>query len=380
MGEPTATALAARGPGAWGRVIVHADMDAFFAAVEELDEPSLRGRPVLVGSAGPRSVVATANYVARTFGVGSAMPMATARRRCPDAIIRPVRFARYQEISRAVMAIFARFTPLLSPLGLDEACLDCTAVAADWPGPGELGAALKAEVFAATGLRVSVGVADTRFVAKVASDHQKPDGLTVVPPAEAIAFLAPLPVRKLWGAGPKTAERLQALGLHTIADVARADPTELARHLGSAGPHFWNLAHNRDPRPVVVDHTRKSLGAERTLMTDVTGAVAVAPHLHHAAEEVSGRLAAKGLRARGVRVKLKTAGFIIQSRQTRLPQAVNSLDALYTAGLALLAQFDLSVPLRLVGLTAYDLEPEGTPANRADASIQGPIQLWLPGW
>ena len=343
---------------AWGRVIVHADMDAFFAAVEELDEPGLRGRPMVVGGASARSVVATANYAARRFGIGSAMPMARARRRCRDLIIRPPRFERYRAISRLVMAVFRELTPIIEPLSLDEAFLDVTHRAHAFPSPEALGHHLRARVKAATGgLTVSVGVASTKFVAKVGSDFQKPDGLTVVAPHEAREFLAPQPVSRLWGAGPKTVARLTALGFTTIGDVARAEPEALAS-LGKAGRVFWRLARAEDRREVVTSRERKSVGYERTLSDDIVGAAAIIPYLEEAADEVSRRLAKGEKRAGGVRVKLKTARFRLTTRQVQLPSATRDPGRLLAAARLLLTEFELAEPVRLVGLSTFALRTE----------------------
>ncbi|MCA9527376.1 MAG: DNA polymerase IV [Myxococcales bacterium] len=347
----------------WSRVIVHADMDAFYAAVEVLDDPSLRGKPVLIGHTGGRGVVATASYEARRYGIHSAMPMATALRRCPDPIIRPPRMARYSEVSRVIMGVFRSFSPTIQPLSIDEAFLDCTETATAHPGPHELGAAIKAAVRAATGLTVSVGVAETRFVAKVASDFRKPDGLTVVGPGEARAFLAPQSVSRLWGAGPRTVERLHALGLKTIADVAAADPTALAASLGSAGRHFHRLAHAQDDRPVVTERRMRSLSTERTLAEDIVGAEAVRPHLERQAEEVARRLRQGELLAGGVRVKLKTHRFQVTSRQLVLDAPTDEAAVLLAAAERLLAAFELGEPLRLVGVGTFQLSRRGDQAQ-----------------
>ena len=211
---------------AWPCVVVHADMDAFYAAVEQLDNPSLRGKPVLVGPNSNRGVVLTASYEARPFGVGSAMPVAEARRRCPRAIFVAPRFDRYQELSQRIMDVFADFSPKVEALSLDEAFLDMSGAERLFGTPTEMGRKIKAAVLDATGLHVSVGVSGSKYVAKVASAHDKPDGLTVVSPGAAKSWLAPLPVSKLWGAGNKTVPRLQALGLLTIGDVANARSEE----------------------------------------------------------------------------------------------------------------------------------------------------------
>ena len=340
----------------WTRIVAHADMDAFYAAVEQLDDPSLRGRPILVGGRSNRGVVLTASYEARPYRVGSAMPMAEARRRCPDAVIVPPRFDRYQELSQRIMAVFAGFSPRVEALSLDEAFLDMSGAEHIFGEPAEMGRQLKAAVFEATGgLHTSVGLSGTKYVAKVASAFDKPDGLTVVPPERAAAWLAPLPVSLLWGAGPKTQKRLVDLGFDTIGEVAAADPGFLDRSLGSAGAHFYDLANARDPRHVARRQGAKSLGSDRTLAHDVTEREDIQLHLRRSADTIGRRLRRKGYLAGGVRVKLKTSNFRLLTRQRRLSDATDVADALYRAGVELLDEFDHRGPFRLVGLAAYEL-------------------------
>ena len=345
----------------WPRIIAHADMDAFFAAVEQLDHPEFRGKPLLVGGTSHRGVVSTASYEARPFGCHSAMPMAEARRRCPQAVVLPPRFERYGEVSARVMAVFASFSPLVEPLSLDEAFLDLTGAEGLFGTPPEMGRRLRAEVLLATGgLTVSVGVAATKFVAKVASDHNKPDGLTIVPPGSETEFLWPMAVSRLWGVGPKTREVLERAGLHTIGDVAKADKRDLVARFGELGAHLFALSWARDDREVIPDRDAKSVGAETTLDEDVTGASAILPHLRRSAARVARHLRKERLLAGGIRVKLKTRSFQIWTRQAPLNRPTDSERDLLAAGEALLPHFNLSVPMRLVGLAAYDLRPAGS--------------------
>jgi DNA polymerase IV len=340
----------------WPRVIAHADMDAFYAAIEQLDDPTLRGKPVLVGPPSSRGVVLTASYEARPYKVGSAMPMARARQLCPDAIVVPPRFERYQEISKAIMALFADFSPVVEPLSLDEAFLDMTGSDKIFGAPQSIGQRLKSAIRAVTGgLTVSIGLSGTKYVAKVASGFRKPDGLTVVPPAEARSWLAPLPVAHLWGAGPKTQLRLQELGLETIGDVAARTPEYLASVLGSIGRHFHSLALGEDPRRVSGDRSAKSLGSERTLNVDVSTRVEIEHHLRKAAETVASRLRRRGARAHGVRVKLKRTDFKILTRQCSLTSPSDSAAQLFAAAAGLLGAFGDPGPFRLVGLAAYGI-------------------------
>ena len=341
---------------AWPRIIAHADMDAFYAAIEQLDDPSLRGQPLLVGPPSARGVVLTASYEARPYGVGSAMPMATARRMCPSAVIVPPRFDRYQEVSAKIMSVFANFSPDVEALSLDEAFLDMPGSEQLFGDPKSIGRRLKEAVREVTGgLMASVGLSATKYVAKVASACRKPDGLTVVPPEEAKAWLAPLPVSWLWGAGPKTQARLQLLGLHTIGDVANADEKLLSTKLGSAGLHFHTLAQAEDPRPVIGRRASKSVGSEHTLDEDVRDKADIKLHLRRSADTIGRRLRKKNYAAFGVGVKLKTADFQIVTRQHRLSEPTDVAERLYSVGVALLNHVDHPGPFRLVGLVAYDL-------------------------
>ena len=344
----------------WPRIVAHADMDAFYAAIEQLDDPSLRGRPLLIGSPGNRGVVATASYEARPFGVGSAMPMTKARRLCPDALVIPPRFDRYRQVSASIMRVFGDFSPEVEALSLDEAFLDMTGSERLFGDPGEMGRRLKSAVFEATGgLTVSVGLSSTKYVAKVASGYRKPDGLTLVAPDEAQAWLAPLPVSRLWGAGVKTESRLLALGLRTIGDVAASDPKWLSAKLGKAGLHFNMLARAQDPRPVVGGRASKSIGSEQTLETDVSDKETIKLYLRRAADTIGRRLRKKNYVASGVGVKLKTAAFKSLTRQQRLSEPTDVAEHLYTVGVELLDQFGHRGPFRLIGMVAYDLSGAG---------------------
>ncbi len=331
-------------------------MDAFYAAIEQLDDPTLRGKPVLVGHPSARGVVLTASYEARPYGVGSAMPMAQARRRCPGALIVSPRFDRYQEVSAAIMHVFGDFSPDVEALSLDEAFLDMTGSEGLFGEPESMGRRLKAAIRETTGgLTVSVGISSTKYVAKVASGCRKPDGLTVVVPEDAKAWLAPLSVSKLWGAGPKTQARLHSLRLYTMGDVAAADPKFLVAQLGSAGLHFHELAQAKDPRPVLGRRTSKSIGSEHTLERDVRAKSDIRLHLRQSADTIARRLRKKGYVAFGVGIKLKTATFQIVTRQHRINDPTDVADTLYSVGIDLLDRVDHPGPFRLVGMAAYDL-------------------------
>ena len=340
----------------WPRIVAHADMDAFYAAIEQLDDPALRGKPLLIGPPSARGVVLTASYEARPYGVGSAMPMVVARRLCPSAKIVPPRFDRYQEVSATIMRVFADFSPGVEALSLDEAFLDMTGSEGLFGDPHSMGRRLKLAVREATGgLTVSVGLSATKYVAKVASACRKPDGLTVVPPGEAKAWLAPLPVSWLWGAGPKTEARLQALGLHSIGDVAKADPRFLSEKLGKVGLHFHTLAQAEDPRPVVGRRSAKSIGSEQTLEQDAREKAEIKFHLRRSADAIGRRLRKKGLVAFGAGIKMKTTDFKLISRQQRLSEPTDLAERLYSVGVELLEHIGHPGAFRLVGMVAYDL-------------------------
>ena len=339
----------------WPRIILHADMDAFFAAVEQLDRPELRGKALLIGGTGPRGVVSTASYEARPFGVGSAMPMSVARRRCPHAIVLPPRFERYREVSQVVMRTLGTFSPLVEPLSVDEAFVDMTGCETLSGEPRAMGEAVRRAVFEATSLTVSVGISTTKYVAKVASDHGKPNGLTIIGPDEVLSFLHPLPIGRLWGVGPRTRERLEAHAIAAIGDVAAADVATLEGWLGSLGAHVHALANGRDAREVVPEREAKSIGSENTLDEDIVGEAAIRPWLLRAADTVARRIRDEGFVARGVRVKLRTVDFRLHTRQTMLASATHATRPIVEAAETLLHEFDLEMPVRLVGVAAFDL-------------------------
>ncbi len=346
----------------WPRVIAHADMDAFYASVEQLDDPSLRGRRLIVGPNSLRGVVLTASYEARKTGVKSAMPMAEAMRRCPDALVVPPRFDRYQEQSKAIMNAFADFSPSVEAISLDEAFIDMTGAEGIFGTPANIARLIRDAVTDATGgLTASVGIAATKYVAKVASDFNKPNGITVVSPEETIDWLNPLPVSRLWGAGPKTVPRFHKLGLLTIGDVRRADAFFLKQNFGNGAAHFQALANGQDPRRVSGRRKARSIGSERTLLHDVSSRDEIEQYLKRSADRIGRRLRDKGYRCGGVRVKLKTNKFKLLSRQSRLTEPSDCADHLYKVAADLLSQFEDNGPYRLVGLAAYELSRANDP-------------------
>lgn len=345
------------------RDILHVDMDAFFASVEELDDPSLRGKRVLVGGGAHRGVVAAASYAARAKGARSAMPMAEALRRCPDAIVVPPRRERYAEISARVFAIFGRYTPLVEGLSLDEAFLDVTASRALFGDGAAIAKAIREAIRAELGLTASAGVAECKFVAKIASDLEKPDGLVVAPRGRGVAaFLAPLPVERMWGVGPKSAPRLRQLGLRTLGDLARASPGTLALALSTTPEHaarVSRLARGEDDRPVIPHGEAKSIGSESTYAVDLVGREALARALLQHAEILGRRLTAARLSARVVTVKLKLSDFTLLSRQVSLREPISDTLSLHEAGVTLLSRFNVdNAHIRLVGLSTSHFDAD----------------------
>ncbi len=307
------------------RTIIHADLDAFYASVEQLDNPELRGRPVVVGGAPEqRGVVAAASYEVRAFGVRSAMPMSRALRLCPDAVRVPPRFPRYAEMSAQIMVIFRALTPLVEPLSLDEAFLDVSGWVADGADPERIARELKQEVKERVQLTLSVGVGASKSVAKIASDLGKPDGLVVVPPGTEAGFLAPLPIRALWGVGPKTEQALRLAGVRTFGDLARRGTADAERLLGSHGASLHLMARGIDDRDVETERERKSVGAETTFAQDLSDGSELRRKLHEIAREVAVRLDQTHARAQTVALKLRYAHFRTITRQSSVKPPVSS--------------------------------------------------------
>ena len=340
-----------------GCTMLHVDMDAFYASCELRTRPELRGRPVLVGVAAPRSVVLAATYEARAFGVHSAMPMGRAMRLCPQAVVLAPSPGLYAEVSAAVMRVFADVTPAVEPLSLDEAFLDVAGSVRRLGSPAQIGAAIRARVHAEQAITCSVGVASTKHVAKLASTQCKPDGLLVVPQDRVLDFLHPLPVSALWGVGEKTEQSLQRLGLSTVGELANA-PVEVLRHgLGrAAGQHLHDLAWGRDPRGVESHRREKSIGAEETFAEDVADPDVVRAELHRLAERVAARTRAQSLMGRTVVLKLRFADFTTVSRSRTLVAATDAGPEVYRTVAALYEAMGLDrVRIRLVGVRLESL-------------------------
>lgn len=332
-------------------------MDAFYASIEQRDDPALRGKPVIVGGEGKRGVVATASYEARKFGVRSAMPGGRARALCPQAIFVTPRMDAYAAVSEQVFRIFERYTPLVEPLSLDEAFLDVAGSRALFGDGAAIAARIRADVRGETGLTVSVGVATSKYVAKVASDLRKPDGLVVVPEGGERAFLAPLPVGRLWGAGPVTQKRLLDLGIGTIGDVQRMAFEQLAAAVGgAAAEHYHALAQGLDPREVEPERDAKSISHETTFHDDVRGDEELRRVLLELSEAVGRRLRRHGIRGEVVRLKIRFPPFETHTRQRKLGAPTDDDMAIYRTAKALLHEARPgSRPVRLIGVGVAEL-------------------------
>jgi DNA polymerase-4 len=341
------------------RVILHVDMDAFYASVEQRDDPALRGRPVIVGGHPRRGVVLAASYEVRPFGVRSAMPMMRAVELAPSAIVVPPRFSAYVEASERVFAIFESVTPLVEPLSLDEAFLDVTASQALFGNGARIASLVRSRIADEVRLPASAGIASSKFVAKIASDLAKPNGQREVPAEDTVEFLAPLPVGRLFGVGPKTEAILHAHGIRTVGDVAARDPASLARMLGKMGPHLFALARGLDDRPVIPDREAKSIGAEDTFEEDLRGQDALAPHVHGQALRVGRRLRRAGVLAGALVLKIKFSDHQLVTRRRVLAEPTDDGQALHRAAMALLDEVPLAQRVRLTGVTAQDLRHGG---------------------
>lgn len=345
--------------------VLHLDLDAFFAAVEQRDKPSLRGKPVVVGGVGQRGVVSTASYEARVFGIRSAMPAHEARRRCPNAAFLTGRFGAYREASTRVMAILRALSPLVEPLSLDEAFLDVAGARRLLGRPALIARDIRARIAREQRLTCSVGVAPTKFVAKLGSTRAKPDGVIVVPAGQVLDFLHPLPVDALWGVGERAAETLHRLGLMTVGDLAAAPLGMLRAALGEASAvHLHELASGRDPRRVVAEHTEKSIGAELTYDTDVTDPATIRRSLLSLAEKVGARLRAGGHVGRTVTIKIRMADFRTVNRSRTMPTPTDVAREIFATSWALFTALGPGEPIRLVGVRVEGLSAAATASRQ----------------
>lgn len=355
------------------RKVIHVDMDAFYASVEQRDDPTLRGKPVAVGGDGPRGVLTTCSYEARKFGCRSAMPSITAKRLCPQLIFRPPRFAVYTAVSRQIREIFLDYTPHVEPLSLDEAFLDVTEDSQGIGSATRIAELIRARIRAETGLTASAGVSYNKFLAKLASDQNKPDGLCVIRPGEGAAFVAALPVRRFFGIGPKGAEKMAALGIETGADLAACDVQFLRRHFGSQADYLYRAARGIDLRRVKANRARKSVGAERTLDKDISSGSALREVLERIIDITWKRIEQSQSEGRTITLKLKHADFSQLTRARSLARPVTSKAEFAAIGHALLDDLlPLAQPVRLVGLTLSALdddEPEHSPIQPSQGTL-----------
>lgn len=336
--------------------ILHLDMDAFFAAVEQRDDPSLRGKPVLIGHDGPRGVVATASYEARPFGCHSAQPMAIAKRRCPHAIILPGRPAHYRDISQQMFTILESISPAIEPLSIDEAFIGLEGTRRLLGDPVDVARGLRRRIAEDLQMTASVGVAPNKFLAKLASDMQKPDGLTVIREADIDRVLPPLPVTRIWGIGKAAASRLEPLGIRTIGDLRRMPMPRLEQYFGAEAHRFFNLARGIDKRPVITDREAKSIGHEQTFEVDLVDADAVRRVLFSQVEQVGGRLRRNGVRAQGLSLKVRFGDFETITRSYTFPESTDISREMWDAARHLFDQWAGQFqPVRLIGVTAERL-------------------------
>jgi len=355
-------------PSGQHRKIIHIDMDAFYASVEQRDDPALRGKPLAVGGGGPRGVVAAASYEARAFGVRSAMPGGQARRLCPDLIFVPARFEAYRAVSAQIRAIFERFTDIIQPLSLDEAYLDVTANKLGIVSATYIAQEIRRLIREETGLTASAGVSCNKLIAKLASDQNKPDGLCVVKPEEAEAFMAAMPVARIHGIGPVTARRMATLGIHSGADLKAWPLAALQRHFGKSAAFYHGAARGLDERPVREHEARKSISVEDTFASDIGAEEQLVAALDVIGTRLWERVARSGAHGRTVTLKIKLGDFRILTRSRTLPAAPVDRDALLAVGVALLrAQLPLPIGARLLGLGLSNLvESDADAAEAAD--------------
>ncbi|MDY4474897.1 DNA polymerase IV [Mitsuokella sp.] len=344
-----------------GRLVMHVDMDAFFAAIEQRDHEGYRGQPVIVGGLSGRGVVSTCSYEARRFGVHSAMPMVRARRLCPQGIFLPGRFERYRAVSREIFAIFARYAPVVEPLSIDEAFLDLTGMEHLMGTPLAYARKLKAEIREKTGLVASVGLAPNKFLAKLASDLRKPDGLVIVTPENMRAILDPLPVGRIWGVGRKTEQVLQRLGIRHIQELRGTPREKLAAAMGEhMAAHLLALADGQDDRPVAPREPAKSIGKEVTFPVDLQSQAEAEQVLLELAEKVGYRLRREGVKGRTVQLKLRLGNFKTYTRSRTLPEATCYDEEIYHVAQALYRSLGICQGIRLLGISvsSFDCDAE----------------------
>lgn len=338
------------------RWVIHIDMDAFFAAVEQRDNEELRGRPVIIGGVGNRGVVATASYEARRFGVHSAMSMVEARRRCPEGVFLPCNHGKYSQVSAELNHIFAEFSPMVEPLSLDEAFLDVSGMEQLYADPKQIACCIKKRIKEQLGLTASAGVASNKFLAKLASDLQKPDGLVVIRPGEEQAILRELPITRMWGVGEATEQILKKMGIYTIGQLAKADVVRLAQHCGQVAYAIHRLAHGQDDRLVTPEMEPKSIGNEVTFPIDIKTLSQIETELLALSEKVGRRLRQHGYSGRTITVKIRFASFKTITRSKTLLEPTSFDEVLYKTAMDFCRQISLHEGIRLLGVTVSNLQ------------------------
>lgn len=349
---------------ATARKIIHVDMDAFYASVEQRDDPSLRGIPLAVGGSSTRGVVMTASYEARKFGVSSAMPSARARRRCPNLVFVKPRFEAYREASRQIRAIFKRYARLVEPLSLDEAFLDVTDPLVGPPSATLIARQIQLDIKNETELTASAGVSVNKFLAKVASDMQKPAGLTVVRPSEVEQFISALPVDRFFGVGPATARRLKDLGIQTGAELRTWKESDLIEQFGKTGRWFYRIARGIDNRAVAAHRLRKSVGAQRTFFENLTARDDIIERLGAIAGEVARRMAKANVTGKTITVKIRDENFVTVTRSHTGQTTLGSAEALSAAATQLVTDYQIDRPVRLLGISVSGLASIGSPGSQ----------------
>ena len=340
------------------RWIMHVDMDAFFASIEQRDHPEWRGKPVIVGGLSARGVVSTASYEARAFGIHSAMPMSRARALCPSGIYVRPRFELYRSVSDEIHRIMLHYAAEIEPISLDEAFMDITGMGTQYPALGAIGRAIKGEIREKTGLVASAGIAPNKFLAKMASDMDKPDGLTIIPYGREAAILAPLPLRRLWGVGSVTEGKLLAAGFRTIGDIQRAAPGTVEAAVGRLADHLRRLSFGIDDRPVQAERAVKSIGDEETYETDLTDPAAIRRRIAIHSDTVASRLRRRHLTARTVSLKIRFASFRTVMRSVSFEEGTNLQEDIEAAALSLLEKIPRTEAVRLTGVTCSNLAEE----------------------
>ena len=368
------------------RKIIHIDMDAFFAAVEQRDNPELRSKPVAVGFDGPRGVVSTASYEARKWGVHSAQSIVQAKKRCPNLIIVPCRHDYYAEISQQIHHIFQEYTDLIEPISIDEAFLDVTHNKKDISLAVDIAREIKTRIKEATGLTASAGISYCKFLAKVASDYRKPDGICTIHPDKALDFIAKLPVEDFWGVGKKTLQKMHFMGIYNGDDLRKVSEEHLVEVFGKAGHIFYNFARGIDERPVVTYRERKSVGCEQTFLEDIYTKSAVVIELYHAVLELAGRIEKSGFEGRTLTLKIKFADFTQITRSISQEKILKKKEDILPLAKRLLQQVDYSSihPIRLIGLSVSNATSEEARMEDKENSTQKPeykeLELEFKDW